>query len=124
MKIIYCDKGYSSSINFVDNNNIFVGWDDTPSCCEESAYYFEDENENILNPTEFNFEDYNFDPSYFEENLYTYTGDEGGKVAFKLINSIGNIIYLFLENYHNGYYAHGFIFKDKNNNKIIEQGTI
>ena len=44
MKIITCDKQYSYSINFVDENNVFVGYDLEQQCCEEADWFFTDNN--------------------------------------------------------------------------------
>jgi len=66
-----------------------------------------------------NFDGYNFDTKYFEGMSGDF--DSGGGVRFKLING-GKIIYLHLYNVHNGYYSHGFEFR--NANEIFQEGTI
>lgn len=99
MKIFH--KGYR--MNFVDNNNVFVGWDDSTDCCERHDWELEPSN---LTPEEL--EDYNWDPEFFEEG---HAGDEcesGGFVRFRATNSVGEELFLTLSNYHNGYYSHGF----------------
>lgn len=116
---IFCRE---SKINFVDDNNVFVGFDYERGCCEQfdaSIRELPKLNANIVCGIETKdgceeYPGFNFDTSYScvpnDEN------DElecGGSVAFRLTNGQEEI-FLVLKNAHNGYYSHGFdMTKDK-----------
>lgn len=97
-------------LNFVDKNNVFVGFDYESSCCEHFGHVISrtipkpgqtESTENII------LEDYNFDTDfYFETKSQNY--DEENDVVFRAVNSKNEEIYIMLYNHHNGYYAHGF----------------
>lgn len=89
-------------MNFVDNNNVFVGWDDSSHCCERHDWELEPSN-----LTSEELEDYNWDPEFFEEDS-SGASECGGLVRFRATNSEGEELFLTLSNYHNGYYSHGF----------------
>jgi hypothetical protein len=118
MKVLHSNKRYNSSINFVDDANVLVGWDEYQSCCEDVGSYFSyapfgDDIETDLEP-------YFFVKDFFEYGDGNY--DAGGAICFKLTAEGKQDIYLNLYNSHNGYYGHGFTFKD--NDKIIEDGGL
>lgn len=112
-------------INFVDDNNVFVGFDNHQDCCESFGYYLtkeipqrpagEDHNAryeykpNDLSLTDEEINGYLFDPTFFKqlsnEELYT---EDGGAVCFRLTKSDKSELFLTLYNCHNGYYGHGF----------------
>lgn len=113
MKIIECQKAYIGSTNFVDDNNVVLGWDDDQSCCELFGYAILNEllesvdNIDILTEAkEINIEDYNFNTSFFKEVVGHF--EDGGCVVFELISKRKPNLYLYLYNSHNGYYSHGF----------------
>jgi hypothetical protein len=94
-----------SKINFVDDNNVLVGFDSYQCCCESfgwclsryplKGYNYEvEEGNHGICPDGFQ-----FDPSYFMEK------DES--VEFRLVKG-DEEIFLLLWNSHNGYYGHGF----------------
>lgn len=111
-------------INFVDINNVFVGYDLAQSCCEESGWFVSTtEAENPYEDNEHykvkefpvpDISNYSFDISYFTETPEL--------VRFKLIAINQCDLYLHLFNIHNGYYQHGFMFKTKD--KILKDSTI
>ena len=138
MKIFYNREGWNKAVNFVDQNNVFVGYDMAQCCCEDFGWFIsrkeyddldaipEDSNsEGILldDITKEELEDYVFDKKYYKyipfENSWDY---ETNIVRFKLVNSKGDFAYLHLYNSHNGYYYHGFEFKDED--EIIEDGYL
>jgi len=99
--------------NFVDENNVFVGFDSFGQCCERFGYFFSKEIPLEIDTTEdqksinFKEENYIFDIGFFKEDV----GNEyGGFVTFRLFdkNDRKDCIYLNLYNIHEGYYAHGF----------------
>lgn len=95
-------------INFVDDNNVFVGFDYGQSCCESFGYSLThqlptdfDDGNNGIDP-----EGFQFDTGFFTEKV-PLPICEGGAVAFRLLKG-DEEIFLTLWNVHNGYYAHGF----------------
>lgn len=132
MKIIQAEKEYySNSINFVDEKNVFVGYDMEQSCCENANWFISNKEEN--QPMEGNgildkLDLYNFDIKYFvevegklDEDDMSWL-DSGGMVRFKLISEGKSDLFLHLYNSHNGYYGHGFEFKV--GEKIKKKGSL
>lgn len=112
MKIFNTDKNYDSKVNFVDDNNVLVGYDTFQSCCEESGYYItenitdkiiEKQDESSLDLTV-----YVFDTEFFQELEDGDGYEEKNIVVFKLVAINKPTLYLHLFNCHNGYYSHGF----------------
>ena len=96
-------------INFVDDNNVFVGFDYSQSCCEYFGWSLTKEfptdfwkGENGINP-----DGYRFDREYFKDEVPGLDVDAGGVVVFRLVKEEDQI-FLMLWNSHNGYYGHGF----------------
>ena len=123
MKIFETEDSYHGKVNFVDVNNIFVGYDISSHCCEHFGYFISENEEQ--NPREDEgikegLENYSFDKNYFSEN--EADEDNGGIVRFKLVAENKPDLFLHLYNFHNGYYAHGFTFLD--NGKIIKESYI
>lgn len=123
---IFEGGGWGGKINFVDKNNVLVGFDMSQSCCEHFGWYIIDEispdtytHENCRNAEQLNveLEDYYFDTEFIEY----INGSE--TVAFKLLKrKNGAPKYLHLFNHHNGYYSHGFDMTI--NDKTIHEGSI
>lgn len=98
-------------INFVDENDVAVGFDNDSNCCENFGYEFR------LNPeipqttvmTEGMLADYRFIKNAKKVNA-AGNYDEGAAVAFPIfnVNRPEMIAWLVLYNSHNGYYSHGF----------------
>ncbi len=117
--------GTDDRVNFIDENNIFVGYELGYSCCEYADWYIGTEvqtthtEELIKNRNNFDLSSYKFDISYFEDlgdhNINDY------RVRFKLTGG-EEPLYLVLFNIQNGYYSHGFEFK--NNDVLIKEGTV
>ena len=109
---------WAGKVNFVDDNNVVLGYDDGQSCCEVVGYciadkVIEDKSNLTQDSVIEDYEGYQFDTSFFE--------DYGEVVVFRIIkDEKEKFIHLF--NYHNGYYAHGFDFKV--NEKIVQSGSI
>jgi hypothetical protein len=101
------------AINFVDENNVLVGFDMSQDCCESFGWYIRTEPTPYvrdLSNTENsppNIEAYNFDPEYCEE-IESSSLDAGGEVVFRLTADNLPDLFLHLYNSHNGYYSHGF----------------
>jgi hypothetical protein len=107
-------------INFIDVNNVLVGYDLSCSCCENANWFISDkviEKWPEKEEQDKNLDGFLFDKEFFmeissipSEDGYDHLGD-GGMVVFKLINTCGDIVkekYLHLYNCQNGYYSHGF----------------
>lgn len=115
-------------INYIDEFNVLVGFDDQQGCCEDFGVLVTRDIPTITDAVEANvpLEDYFFDPSFIEHGsiMETY---EGGSVTFKMfnrrnINGYPNELYLTFYNCHNGYYGHGFSMKI--GGKTIQEGCI
>ncbi len=101
--------------NWVDENNVVVGYSSDSCCCEHFGFYYtmgecvDTININLEANDPPDLTAYRFDPDYFKE-LNDTEGrlDSGGAVAFRLVAPIEPDIYLVLFNSQNGYYSHGF----------------
>ena len=111
MKIFTPDNStWGAKVNFVDNNNVLVGYDMESNCCEDFGWYISQQKRNDTDddiPVTDDVEGYVFDPGYFEQSEIA-NGDCGGIVRFRLICEGKPDLFLHLFNDHNGYYAHGF----------------
>jgi len=98
-------------INFVDDNNVLIGFDNCQQCCESFGWFVcsnepteivEEENAEGIET-----EGYQFDTNYFKE-LSLGGGHLECEVAIFRLGKDGSEIYLALYNSHNGYYSRGF----------------
>lgn len=115
-----------SKTNFVDDKNVFVGFDSYSSCCENFGYVLTkkiptDMNNLRSDIEESDLEGYNFDKKFIQDLPNPKYHDEGGAKCFRLKNGRKEA-FLTIYNYHNGYYSHGFEFKDKDN--ILQEGYL
>ena len=101
-------------LNFVDTNNVVVGFASYQSCCENWGWYItpEEPTEETLDFSrsdgDKDFPTYNFDPQYFVELTSQTISEVNAAVVFKLVSNSAKDLYLVLYNCHNGYYSHGF----------------
>ena len=125
MKIFYGKYEFNTEkINFVDVNNVFVGYSTDTDCCEYADWFISDKESNeIIERVEELDElpDYIFDVDYFEEVTGTSELDMGGMVRFRLVNGDSEK-FLHLFNCHNGYYGHGFSFGV--NETLLREGCL
>ena len=127
------DKFWSSKVNFVDDNNVLVGYDFAGNCCEQYGWYIhnnvsnngggalftENTDRNAINES---LKDWTFDTSFFQELEEGHHGYDVHAVAvFRLVNG-DNELFLRLYNEHNGYYGHGFDFSK--DGEIIRAGCL
>lgn len=123
---------WDGKVNFVDTNNVLVGYDTSTSCCEMAEWYITDR---IAPITSEMYEDgrqgrlkgvvtgrnvtpdldgYVFDPSFCVKGSETFGElnkeqlDEGDQVFFAMVHPEKEKLFLCLYNSHNGYYSHGF----------------
>lgn len=114
-------------VNFVDDNNVLVGYDLSQQCCEQASWFITDlpiDLENIIPATQdqpLDLPGYNFDPSYRVTHTPSIL-DEGSITSFRLTNSKGDEKFLHLYNCHNGYYSHGFTFQAPD--QPLEEGCL
>ena len=117
-----------NKINFVDKNNVFVGYDLESQCCEDANWFINPQKItstsfkqlNKLIKEKINTDDYVFDPQFFEQHISNMAfGLDSVIIIFKLIKPNYQPLYLHIFNVHNGYYAHGFVMKI--NEKIVRK---
>lgn len=128
MKIFDSGSGWDTKVNFVDENNVFVGYDTMQDCCEYAGWFIDYDVlsdisysglENKENSKKPDTDGYIFDIEFLKEED---DGDETGVVIFKLKKDKESDLYLHLFNVHNGYYSHGFEFST--NEVIIKKGYL
>ena len=117
---------FGEKVNFVDENNVFVGYCLDQNCCENADWFVSEkitpysyDGHNDIK--DFDFSGYSFD-KLFMQSVESDSLDSGGQVCFKMVNKNGDVKYLNLFNSHNGYYHHGFEFK--NGDDIIKSGSL
>lgn len=117
MKIFITNEGTDGeSINFVDGNNVVVGFEYAQQCGECFGY--------IITPelTEEELAPYVFDTTYIEfpdPSVPDANDNYDNRVQFRLTFK-DKEIFLTLTNWHNGYYSHGFTFT--NGSTLISKG--
>jgi hypothetical protein len=104
-------SSWDSKVNFVDMNDVFVGYDMGQSCCEDAGYFIADS----ITPYKYDMdkiESHDIEHYIFDKDFFEYVPSEdldcGGMVAFKLVSDGKPELFLHLYNAHNGYYGHGF----------------
>jgi len=104
----FCQK-----LNFVDENNVVLGYDYMEDCSEEFGWFIadtlvaEDVDTSEEYKLDFDISNYHFNAHFFA--TIQEQGDWGGTAVFQITDGV-NKKYLHIFNYHNGYYAHGFEF--------------
>ena len=120
-------KPFPGKVNFVDSNNVILGYGLEQDCCEHACWSIS-QSQDGSNPIykgdnsdekEIDLDGYCFDPSYYER--CDNDGNEEYVAVFKLVKAgwgeIKPDLFLRLENHHNGYYSHGFTFRG---DKVID----
>ena len=134
MKIFNKKENFADKVNFADKNGVLLGYDLSQDCCEEADWFINDKplekveydkNYNKLTPMENYYgdelEDYVFDTKYFKSISDSDWLDAGEMVIFRITNGVDEkFIHIF--NAHNGYYGHGFEFKE--GNEILKEGSL
>lgn len=126
MKIIDKLQPWPHKINFIDGNNVVVGYDLSQDCCERAGWYISVNKRIDINDEESlgqeAVEGYVFDPLYFDEVKNSDSLDCGEMVRFRLVRKDSPDLFLHLFNVHNGYYAHGFTMNI--NDKTMKEGYL
>jgi hypothetical protein len=109
------DKTHPDKVNFIDHNDLFVGYDLALSCCEKAGWYIADskridtdDEDTIIT----GLEDYVFEPVM--ETVEDSCLDAGTLVRFRLTATGKPDLFLHIFNAHNGYYGHELIVKKDN----------
>ena len=125
-----------NKVNYVDDNNVFVGADTTQHCCEDFRslvtnspdleYDYDDKfvecsvQTNHKFPTEAEpneeFSEYSFDTTYHQ--MYGWS-DGGRRATFRLVAEGKEDLFLHFVNAQNGYYTHEIEYKI--NGELIEE---
>jgi len=106
-------ENFDDKVNFVDENNIFLGYDLEQDCCEHAGWFISNKpRKSIQRNKEFDLTNFRFDKKFFKSVKFKDDDEdkEGGMVIFKITDGEKEL-FIHLFNVHNGYYAHGFEFK-------------
>ena len=99
-------------INFVDENNVFLGYDLQQDCCEHADWFIADtEQEQPLESGHGDYgglKDFVFDTGFIKE-IKPSDCEDGGMAIFRITNGVRER-FIHIYNSHNGYYGHGFEF--------------
>ena len=120
MKIFDRDGKY----NFVDDNNVFVGYSSQHDCCESFGYFFSDTIPSSRPESDEGVDicdGWQFDTKFYQEINPSDGYGEGTLAIFRLVKD-NEEMFLCLYNYHNGYYSHGFSMLE--DGKVIKEGNI
>lgn len=133
LKVFGVNEGWDSKVNFVDDKNVFVGFDTLQDCCEHVDWFISDKiteyrafdgfDHFVESNKPKELKGYVFDRGFFC-SIESSSLEAGKMVVFKLIHKDSNPLYLHLFNCHNGYYAHGFVFGQKEPNKEFKKDHI
>jgi hypothetical protein len=119
--------------NFVDENNVLLGYDMEQNCCEKFDWFISKKPTAHLpeirdRMKDFDLSEYEFDSNWIGKVSISEDCCQYDKIAiFRLLWSKDTwdetkFMYLHLFNSHNGYYSHGFKFSD--GSEIIEEGSL
>lgn len=109
-------KTDGDKVNFIDENDIYVGYDMSQSCCEHADWYL------AMQATPYKYDMTTMDiPSDLSGYVFDIVIEDipdldeqsdiedGGLVIFRWIHKEKPAIYLHIFNSHNGYYGHTVI---------------
>ena len=126
MRIFDEKEKWTEKVNFVDKNDVYLGYDLSQCCCELADWFIDDTpHVDGMIPDELpkprDLESWSFDASYFSKAENARTFEEGAMVIFRITDGVSEkFIHLF--NIHNGYYGHGFDFKVEGT--MIQEGGL
>ena len=117
MKIFNKTDGWREKVNFVDENNVVLGYDLSQGCCESAGWFIRDQPSDVVceewTDGLLDMPGWVFDINFFKQVEDTGTsssfGGGGGMVIFRIVKGPEEkFIHIF--NIQNGYYCHGFEF--------------
>lgn len=131
MILVTCEKRVDGrfSINFIDENDLYIGFDDDQSCCEYADWFVSDLPDT---PSEFcsdmpphdlngwNFVDLRILPDTFQDVEDPHV-DEGGHIAFMIVHPEYGTKWLHFFNIQNGYYGHEVLMGEHHNGEKGER---
>ena len=115
------------SVNWADDKYM-VGFETSHQCCEQTGWTFVDEEgkELGLKPL---LDDYVFTGEFIEDLKVKGLDDDSiiessgcFNAAFEIKSNSDEKCYLVIYNYHNGYYSHGFEFRE--NKSLLHEGGL
>ena len=99
-------------VNFVDENNVFLGYDLNQDCCEHADWFVADAPQEGQPETEregiTDLNGFAFDTAFFKQ-VEGRDFDGGGMAIFRIVNGETEK-FVHILNLQNGYYGHGFNF--------------
>jgi len=117
MKIYNYEKPWDNKVNFVDENNVILGYRTPYGCCERYGWYLSDKRDQFHGDTfeekSMTLDGWVFDPNYFEGGPEAPKGfhtESASTVQFRIVNG-DQEKFITLYNCHNGYYSKGFKFE-------------
>lgn len=131
MKIFNNMEPWTEKVNFVDENNVVLGYDMGHQCCESFGWFIADrvvsnmKDHASLDQTfdDDDYTDWRFDPQFFQIGESHESYDLESMAIFRIVNqTTGESRYIHLYNMHNGYYSHGFTFTQSNTS--IRHGSL
>lgn len=117
---------FEGKVNFVDSNNVVLGYDLYQDCCEHAFWTISKDKEGkdiihhgddaSLIGNQFPVDGFVFDPGFYENVSNQYEESNIAifrlvKISYKQFEEIVEELFIRLENHHNGYYSHGFTFR-------------
>ena len=129
IKKFMCGKDGSESVNWVDGNNRFVGFDFSRQCCEQFGYKYckfdFDAEAECIETCWSNlgvFEDIDTVDNPDLSNAHFAEVQPFAEYGKFKIEGSPDCNWLILYNYHNGFYYHGFVFEKDGN--VVCRGDI
>ena len=112
MKIMHLEEPWPHKVNFIDENEVHLGFDGTDECCAFGGWFLSEDKAARLEETyaakSMELPGWTFDPSYFQESCRASDSEtEESSVQFRLVNG-DKEMFLTLFNIQNGYYSRGF----------------
>lgn len=108
------DGDWGEKHNFIDDNDVYVGYDAGQDCCEYADWFISDKIETKTPeklPKEAELDGWFFDTTFFKEDCLTDC-DDGGSIVLRITKG-DKEKFLHIFNCHNGYYGHTFIMEIK-----------